>query len=162
MTVASAPTEPASAPGPDLGEIRSLLRARRFVEAAEAAARLAAAAPGHREALYLLALAQRQQHRPADALVTLDELERHHPRASRLFQERGHCYVALRDAPRAIAAYRKAVEINATLSPAWGMLEGLYRMTGDARSAAFAAAQVARLKALPSPVIAATNLYCEG
>ena len=118
--------------------------------------------PGHREALYLLALAQRQQHRPADALATLDELERHHPRASRLFQERGHCYVALKEAPRAIAAYRRAVEINATLSPAWGMLEGLYRMTGDSRSAVFAAAQVARLKALPPPVVAATNLYCDG
>src|SRR5579859_6175380 len=136
MTVASAPTETASAAAPDLGEIRSLLRARRFVDAAQAAARLAAAFPGHREALYLLALAQRQQHRPAQALATLDELERHHPRASRLFQERGHCYVALRDAPRAIAAYRRAVEINATLSSAWGMLEGLYRMTGDPRAAA--------------------------
>ena len=162
MTVASAPTETASAAAPDLGEIRSLLRARRFVDAAQAAARLAAAFPGHREALYLLALAQRQQHRPAQALATLDELERHHPRASRLFQERGHCYVALRDAPRAIAAYRRAVEINATLSSAWGMLEGLYRMTGDPRAAAFAAAQVARLKALPAPVVAATNLYCDG
>ena len=162
MTAASAPTEPTSAPAPDLGEIRSLLRARQFVEAAAAAARLTATSPGHREALYLLALAQRQQRRPAEALITLAELERHHPRASRLHQERGHCYVALKDAPQAIAAYRRAVEINATLSSAWGMLEGLYRMTGEARNAAFAAAQVARLKALPPPVVAATNLYCDG
>ncbi|HTL21050.1 MAG TPA: sulfotransferase, partial [Steroidobacteraceae bacterium] len=81
---------------------------------------------------------------------------------SRLFQERGHCYVALKDAPRAIAAYRRAVEINATLSATWSMLEGLYRMLGDAHNAAFAAAQLATLKSLPPPVMTATNLYCEG
>ena len=70
--------------------------------------------------------------------------------------------MALKDAPRAIAAYRRAVEINTTLSATWGMLEGLYRMLGDARNASFAAAQVATLKALPLPVMTATNLYCEG
>ena len=162
MTAASAPAEPASPPGLEVGEIRMLLKARRFAAAGEAAARLAAARPGHREALYLLALAQRQQQRPAAALATLDELERCHPHASRLFQERGHCYVALQDAPRAISAYRKAVEINATLSASWGMLEGLYRLTGDPRNAAFAAAQLTRLKSLPASVVTATNLYCEG
>jgi len=162
MTAASAPAEPASPPSPEVGEIRALLKARRFAAAGEAAARLAAGAPGHREALYLLALAQRQQQRPAEALATLDELERHHPRLARLFQERGHCYVALKDAPRAITAYRKAVEINATLSASWGMLEGLYRLTGEAHKATFAAAQLARLKSLPAPVVTATNLYCEG
>src|SRR5215472_4019005 len=162
MTAASAPTEPSSPDGPELRDIRALLKARRFADAAHKAARLAAAAPVHRDALYLLALAQRQQQRPREALATLEQLERHHPTFSRLFQERGHCYVALRDAPRAIAAYRRAVEINTTLSATWGMLEGLYRMLGDARSAAFAAAQVATLKALPAAVMTATNLYCDG
>src|SRR5215469_13545965 len=162
MTPASAPTEPSSPEGPEIAEIRALLKARRFADAAQVAARLAAAAPGHRDALYLLALAQRQQYRPGDALATLEQLERHHPAFSRLFQERGHCYVALKDAPRAIAAYRRAVEINTTLSATWSMLEGLYRMLGDARNAAFAAGQVATLKALPLPVMTATNLYCDG
>jgi tetratricopeptide (TPR) repeat protein len=161
MTAASAPTQPSSPDGPEVGDIRALLKARRFADAAEKAARLAAAAPGHRDALYLLALAQRQQHRVQEALVTLEQLERHHPTFSRLFQERGHCYVALKDAPRAIAAYRRAVEINTTLSATWGMLEGLYRMLGDAGNASFAAAQVATLKALPLPVMTATNLYCD-
>src|SRR5262249_45025924 len=162
MSAASAPAEPSSPDGPEVANIRALLKARRFVEAAGIAEGLIAAVPAHREALYLLALAQRQQHRPRDALATLEQLERYHPAFSRLFQERGHCYVALKDAPRAIAAYRRAVEINATLAATWGMLEGLYRMLGDARNAAFAAAQVATLKALPPPVMTATNLYCDG
>ena len=165
MTAASAPSvpsEPSSPEGPEVRDIRALLKARRFADAAEKAARLAAAAPGHRDALYLLALAQRQQHGLRDALATLEQLERHHPVFSRLFQERGHCYVALKDAPRAIAAYRRAVELNTTLSATWSMLEGLYRLLGDARNAAFAAAQVATLKALPAPVLTATNLYCDG
>src|ERR1700747_3542790 len=162
MTAATAPTEPSSRDGPEVQDIRALLTARRFAEGEQAAARLATAAPGHRDALYLLALAQRQQRRLREALATLEELERHHPKFSRLFQERGHCYVALKDAPRAITAYRRAVEINATLTATWSMLEGLYRMLGDARNAAFAAAQVTAVKALPPPVLAATNLYCEG
>jgi tetratricopeptide (TPR) repeat protein len=162
MTAASAPTEPSSPADAEVADIRALLKARRFGDAAQAAARLAAASPGHRDALYLLALARRQQHRLHDALATLGELERYHPAFSRLFQERGHCYVALKDAPRAIAAYRRAVEINTTLSATWSMLEGLYRLLGDARNAGFAAAQVATLKALPAPVMTATNLYCDG
>jgi tetratricopeptide (TPR) repeat protein len=162
MTAASAPAEPSSAATPAVGGIRALLKARRFAEAAAAAARLVAAAPGDRDALYLLALAQRQQQRAREALATLDELERHHPRFGRLYQERGHCYVALKDAPHAIVAYRKAVQINATLSATWGMLEGLYRLVGDAPNTAYAAAQVARLKSLPAPVVTATNLYCDG
>jgi tetratricopeptide (TPR) repeat protein len=162
MTAASAPTEPSLRGSPEVGDIRALLKARRFAEAAEKAACLAAAAPGHRDALYLLALAQRQQRRPRDALATLEQLEHHHPAFSRLFQERGHCYVALKDAPRAIAAYRRAVELNTTLSATWSMLEGLYRLIGDTRNAAFAATQVATLKALPLPVMTATNLYCDG
>jgi len=159
---AIAAAEPSPPAQREVTQVRALIKARRFAEAAEAACRLTAVTPDHREALYLLALAQRQEHRPADALVTLAELERHHPRVGRLYQERGHCYVALKDAPKAIAAYRKAVQINATLAASWSMLEGLYRLVGDARNAAFAAGQTARLKSLPPPVLAATNLYCEG
>jgi tetratricopeptide (TPR) repeat protein len=163
MPITASATAPVTSPvEAEVERIRALLKARRFDEAAAAADALAVAVPENRDVLYLLALAQRQQHRLADALAALERLERYHPRFSRLYQERGHCYVAMRDAPRAIAAYRKAVEINGTLSATWTMLEGLYRLIGDADNAAFAASQAAKLKTLPPKVVTATNLYCDG
>ena len=100
--------------------------------------------------------------RTKEALATLDTLERHHPRYSRLYQERGHCYVALRDGPRAIAAFLRGVNLNPALPASWGMLEGLYRMNGDDRSAITAAQHVATLKKLAPEVIQATSLFSDG
>ena len=142
--------------------LRARIKAHRFVEAVDAGRRLIEAVPENRDALYLLALAQRQANRPLDALATLERLERWHPRFGRLYQERGHCYTALKDAPRAIEAFRLAVQVNGTLSASWSMLAGLYRMIGDAAAAAFCAEQVAKLDALPAEVVAATHLYCDG
>jgi tetratricopeptide (TPR) repeat protein len=146
----------------DVQRIRTLLKERRFNDCVAAALKLAEAVPENRDVLYLLALGQRQQHRPHEALATLDRLARHHPRFSRLYQERGHCYVALKDAPRAIESYLKAVEINAALPATWSMLEGLYRLVGDAAGTAFAASHVAKLRTLPPPIVAATDLFCDG
>jgi tetratricopeptide (TPR) repeat protein len=161
-TTASAIAPVTSSVETEVERIRSLLKARRFDEAATASERLAAEAPGNRSVLHLLALAQRLQHRLTEALATLERLERHHPGFARLYQERGHCHVAMRDAPRAIAAYRRAVQINGTLSQTWTMLEGLYRLIGDDANAAFAAAQIAKLGTLPAAVVTATNQYCDG
>src|SRR6202043_1118325 len=104
----------------------------------------------------------RQTRRVADAIDTLADMERHHPGASQLYQERGHCYVALKDAPRAIEAYERAVQINPALPPAWNMLEGLYRMIGDEAQRQVAAAHAKKLKSVPPEVITATGLFCEG
>jgi tetratricopeptide (TPR) repeat protein len=112
--------------------------------------------------MYLLALAQRQTHRFADALDTLADMERHHPGASRLYQERGHCHVALKDAPRAIEAYEHAVRVNPALPAAWSMLEGLYKMVGDDEHRQTAAAHTKKLKSAPPEVITATGMFCEG
>jgi len=72
-----------------------------------------------------MALNQRHLQRIADALATLARLEQLHPGFSRLYHERGHCYVTLRDAPRAIEAFLRAVNINPALRSSWSMLEGL-------------------------------------
>jgi predicted Zn-dependent protease len=98
----------------------------------------------------------------AAALTTLARLENLQPRFSALYQERGHCYVALRQAPEAIAAFLTAVNINPALPASWSMLEGLYRLSGQSADAATAAAHVATLKALPAEVKTATSLYSDG
>ena len=87
--------------------------------------------PENRDVLYLRAVAQRMLGDIPAALGTLAELERLHPRFSRLYQERGYCYVALKQAPQAIEAFLRGVNINPALPASWRMLESLYRMTGQ-------------------------------
>ena len=146
----------------EVARIRALVKERRFAEGVAAATSLRARVPENRDVLHLLALGQRQLTRTADALATLDQLERFHPGYSRLYQERGHCYVAMKNAPQAIQAFLRAVTINPALPASWGMLEGLYRMCGDADNAGLAAAHVAKLKTLPQEVITATGLFSDG
>ena len=156
---------PLVAPAPvelEVERIRRLVRERQFTDAVAAAKQLRSELPENRDVLYLLALAERQLGSTTDALATLDALARFHPGYSRLYQERGLCYVAARDGPHAIESFLRAVHINPTLSASWGMLEGLYRMVGDAESAKNAAAHVAKLKTLPAEVVAATSLFSDG
>jgi tetratricopeptide (TPR) repeat protein len=146
----------------EVSRIRALIKERRFAEAVAAASALLCQVPENRDVLYLLALGQRQLMKTADALATLEQLERFHPGYSRLYQERGHCYVAMKDAPRAIQAFLQAVAINPALPASWSMLEGLYRLCNDSDNAATAAAHVAKLKTLPREVITATGLFSDG
>jgi tetratricopeptide (TPR) repeat protein len=153
---------PPSAVELEVERIRALTRERRFAEALGACERLLESVPENRDVLYLRALAQRRVGDIRAALATLATLEGLHPRFSRLHQERGQCYVALRDAERAIEAFLRAVNMNPALPASWSMLEGLYRMTGHAASAAQAAAHVATLNALPPEVVTATALFSDG
>src|SRR5258705_8961491 len=110
----------------------------------------------------MLAVSYRHLNRIPDALATLERLERLHRGFSRLYQERGHCFVAMRDAPKAIEAYLQGVNINPALPASWAKLEALYRITGDAGNAATAADHVATLKHLPAEVVTATALFSDG
>jgi tetratricopeptide (TPR) repeat protein len=107
----------------EVDRIRELTRRRRYVEALAAAEALEVAAPENIDALYLVAANQRCLHRIPEALATLERLESRHPRLGRLFQERGHCYMTLRDAPRATEAFLGAVSIDPTLTASWSTLE---------------------------------------
>jgi tetratricopeptide (TPR) repeat protein len=142
--------------------IRELVKSRRFEESLEAAEALAAELPENRDVLYLQAMSQRLLGQIPKALATLLRLEQHHPRFSRLYQERGHCHVALKDAAQAIDAFLRGVNLNPALPASWSLLEGLYRMTGQADHAATAAAHVATLKRLPPEVLTATGLFSDG
>jgi tetratricopeptide (TPR) repeat protein len=79
-----------------------------------------------------------------------------------MHEERGHCYVVKRDAPRAIDALLHAVNINPALPSSWNLLQGLYRMTGDTANAATAASHVATLGRLAPDVVLATSYFSDG
>src|SRR5260370_39869214 len=104
MTVTSQPVGAPTSAELEVQRIRGLVNEHRFGEAVTAAGSLRTLFPENRAVLYLLAVGQRHTRRMADALHTLADLERYHPGASRLYQDRGHCYVALKDAPRAVHA----------------------------------------------------------
>ena len=146
----------------EVGRIRELSRAGRHCEALATAEGLAAAAPQNRDVLYLIAANQRCLNRIPEALATLHRLEQQHPRFSLLYQERGHCYMTLRNAPRAIDAFLRGVTINPALTTSWSMLELLYRMSGEVENAATAAERVSTLKQLPPEVVRAGSLFSDG
>ncbi|WP_353230662.1 sulfotransferase [Novosphingobium sp.] len=118
--------------------------------------------PVNRDALLASAQDLRAQQRVHDALAMLARLEAEHPRFSRLYQERGHCHIQLRDASAAIAALAQAVRLNPTLPASWDMLEQLYRMLGETAQAAIAAQNLAMLQQLPREVVMANCLHADG
>ncbi|HWS61123.1 MAG TPA: sulfotransferase [Steroidobacteraceae bacterium] len=170
MAFAATPTfaaTPASAATPSTVEtevirIRQLLECSRFADAEASARALAVHVPENRDVLYLIAVSLRYLRKIPEALATLERLELLHPKFSRLYQERGHCFVTLKDAPRAIDAFVKGVHINPALPASWSLLEGLYRMTGQTEDATMAAAHVATLKDLPPEVVSATSFFSDG
>ena len=154
--------KPAPVAGAEPDDIRALLRQRRFPEALAAAEALLARLPGNRDGLLFKAIAERFLGRVDEAVATLAALEREHPRFSRLHEERGHCYAALRKAPEAIDSFLKAVGFNNALPASWSMLEGLYRISQDAASASNAARELAALRKLAPEVVAGTGLFLDG
>jgi tetratricopeptide (TPR) repeat protein len=146
----------------EIRRLRELLQSAHYAQCLQAAEVLLRQVPENRDALYLRAQAQRLLGDIAAALTTLSELERLHPRFSRLYQERGQCHVVLKQAPQAIEALMRGVHINPALPASWSLLAGLYRMTGQASNAAEAAAHVTALQALPPEVVTATALFSDG
>jgi tetratricopeptide (TPR) repeat protein len=154
---------PASSPIElEVGRIRELSKGGLHSEALAAAEVLLATAPQNRDVLYLIAANQRCLNRIHEALETLQRLEQHHPRFSLLYQERGYCCMTLRDAPGAIEAFLRAVDVNPALAASWSMLERLYRMMGDAKNSASAAERVSSLKHLSPEVVRAGSLFSDG
>jgi tetratricopeptide (TPR) repeat protein len=146
----------------EVARIRDLSRRGRHGEALAEAESLSAEAPGSRDVLYLIAANLRCLNRIAEALKTLERLEQQHPRFSLLHQERGYCYATLREAPRAIDSFLRAVNINPALADSWRMLERIYGMTGDLGNQATAAGQVATLQRLPPEIVRAGSLFSDG
>ncbi len=146
----------------EVRRIRGLMEQRQFATALAAAEALAGDNPQERDALYMVAVCQRYLDRVPDALATLTRLEKWHPKFSRLFQERGYCHVARREAEPAIQAFMRAVTLNHALAASWKALQTLFRMTNQAHSAANADSHVAKLAELPSQIVTATGMLEDG
>ena len=164
MQPATTPSNPPSLPELDesLRDLQRKIEQRQFDDALQAADRLLAHFPGHRDLLYMRAVALRHLDRVPDALATLDALEDMHPTYPRLFQERGHCYMFLRQAPQAIQAFSRAVELNPALPASWRMLASLYAMTGRRAEAENAGEHVAKLATLAVEVVTARSMLADG
>jgi tetratricopeptide (TPR) repeat protein len=118
--------------------------------------------PQNRGELYLQAMNLRLGCRYDEALGVLERLQQLHPGYSRLYEERGHCYAALNNAPQAIDAFWQAVTVNAALPASWKMLHTLYQGRGDEENAARIADRLATLRNLPPEVIQAGSLFADG
>ncbi len=97
-----------------------------------------------------------------EALATLERLERDFPRFSRLHEERGQCFLELRNVSAAVGTFIQAVNLNPTLPNSWHALEQLFRHAGDAAAAATAAERLAMLGQLPAEVVQASSLMADG
>ena len=153
---------PASRVEAEVLRLRALLQTREFAAALDGAETLRRQVPENRDVWYIIAVGQRYLQRIPDALATLTRLEQLHPSFSLLFQERGHCYVALQEAEPAIEAFLRAVNINPALPASWNALEILFKMTGRIADAELARQHVAKLASLPADVITATGLFSDG
>jgi tetratricopeptide (TPR) repeat protein len=142
--------------------LRALLQQGEFAAALADAETLLNQVPENRDVWYVIAVSQRYLQRIPDALTTLARFEQLHPNFSRLFQERGHCHVALKEAEPAIEAFLRAVNINPALPASWNALKTLFKITGRTADADLAGQHVAKLASLPAEVINATTLFSDG
>ena len=146
----------------EVRRVRELLERNQYAPALAAAEALLAEAPDNRDVLYMRAVSQRYLDRIPDALATLAELEKHHPGYARLFQERGHCYVAKRLPGPAIEAFLRAITLNPSLPASWKSLQVLYRITGQPSHAEDAGRHLANLAALPPEIVTAFSMFADG
>lgn len=142
--------------------LRQMQQAGRHADVLPGAIVLLEQYPENRDLLLIVAASQRCLGQIAPALAALDRLQGLYPKFSKQFQERGMAHVALKDAPNAIQNLLASVNLNPALPASWSMLEGLYRLTGDAENAAIAADHVATLKTLAPEVVQATSLFADG
>lgn len=146
----------------EVARVRALIGQERFAEAHGAALAALVSYPGDRDLLLFRAVTDRVLGRVDVALRTLGELETLHPGFSRLYEERGQCFIAQRNAPAAIEAFLAGVRLNHALPTSWRSLARLYRMVGDAENAAIADGQVAAIARQPAEVVLATSLFLDG
>ncbi len=120
-----------------------------------------AAEPDHHEARYALAVARRHQHRWPQALDTLGVVLETRPGFGRAHQEVGYNYIALRNFPRAGAAFERAITADPSLVNSWKCLAKLYHDAGNAERLAEVTEQLGFLETLPAELLAVISYLSE-
>ena len=115
--------------------------------AAEQAAQILATAPSHPVATLYLGIAKRFSGDAVAALEVLEPLARSRPGWASLQYELGRAHGAAGNVGYAIAALRRAVELQPTLPGAWHSLASLLRASGDEAAADAVCDQRIRLSA---------------
>ncbi len=142
--------------------LRALSQSGQYQALLSDAEALAAQFSDDRDLLLLRAHASRMLKRTDKALAILDELALKHPNFSLGYQERGLCFIALKDGDAAIESLLRAVNINPALPMAWRMLERVYQLMGDTVNSDTAAAHLDTLARLPPAIVQATAFFADG
>ena len=116
----------------------------------------------HIDALYTLAVAERYQKKPHEALETLEKLLSLNPGYGRGHQEKGYTLLALKQADKARLAFEYAVRFNPSLQASWKELTQLYEKANltDFRKAA--QQQFSHLSSLPRELVSVSSMTHEG
>jgi len=116
----------------------------------------------NREALYYLAVCQRQQGASEAALASLDTLVAMHPGYGRAFQERAYNLITLKRTDEATDCFERAVLLNPALLASWKALIGRYEFLNLPSKAGEAKARVQWLESLPRELQSVASLIHEG
>lgn len=116
----------------------------------------------HAEALYVLAVAERQQKKLDQALRTLEQVVTLNPRYARAYQEKGHAFLAANRPQDAMTAFECAVRLNPALLASWTTLVGIYGRVGMSKEASAAGNQAEFLSQLPKELLSVTSMINEG
>lgn len=144
-----------------LKKAQQLVYGGRLQEAQSLLAPLLAAESDNADALYMKAVCHRYAGEHRDAFDALDKLTELIPDFGRAHQEAGHLHRAAGNAGKAISAYQAACRANPGLTASWRAQADLLAQGGEPEKARQAAAQAARLEALPKELQAVTNLLYE-
>ncbi|MFS2316687.1 tetratricopeptide repeat-containing sulfotransferase family protein [Maricaulis sp. D1M11] len=145
-----------------VGEAQKALMSGRFAEARETLAPILDEYPDHIDSLYALAVCGRYERDFDSANRALERLKESAPEFGRAHQEEAYLRRDQGQPDLALAAFERACRFNPALISSWLELASLYEASGRTTEAEHARAQAQRLKALPQPVLAVTNLLAEG
>jgi len=144
----------------------ALAHAARLLErspalAAEQAGEILRAVPGHPSATLILGIARRAQGDAASALELLQGLAKAQPRWAAVHFELGLTLGSLGQGEAAVAALRRALQLNADLPDAWRALADHLEATGDESGAEAARARFLKASTRDPRLLAAGAALCE-